>query len=100
MLTTLSSLFHPPPSFFHFDPRYVLGKEAMERMAKASVLITGMNGVGVETAKNVILAGVRRVTVHDDTPATLADMSSNFYITADDVASKRPRAKCCVSKLK
>ena len=34
---------------------YVLGKEAMARMAGSNVLIVGLSGLGVEIAKNVCL---------------------------------------------
>jgi ubiquitin-activating enzyme E1 len=37
---------------------YVMGHEAMRRMARSDVLIVGLNGLGVEAAKNVILAGI------------------------------------------
>jgi len=36
---------------------YVMGHAAMERMARSDVLLVGLNGLGVEAAKNVILAG-------------------------------------------
>ena len=55
---------------------YVLGHEAMHRMATADVLISGMRGLGVEVAKNVILAGVRSVTVHDEGNIVMSDLSS------------------------
>ena len=56
--------------------RYVLGHEAMKRMGTATVLICGMNGLGIEVAKNVVLAGVKAVTLHDKKVATLLDLSS------------------------
>lgn len=37
----------------------------MEKMQKANVLISGMGGLGIEIAKNVILGGVKSVTLHD-----------------------------------
>ena len=46
---------------------YVLGHEAMRRMATSNVLISGLGGLGVEIAKNVILGGVKSVTLHDTT---------------------------------
>ena len=49
---------------------YVMGHEAQRRMAVSDVLIVGMNGLGVETAKNVILAGVKSVSLHDNTLAS------------------------------
>lgn len=42
---------------------YVFGQDAMKKMAKSSILISGMGGLGVEIAKNIILAGVNLVTI-------------------------------------
>ena len=55
---------------------YVLGHDAMKRMQNSTVLISGMRGLGVEIAKNVILGGVRSVTVHDQGVAEWRDLSS------------------------
>lgn len=55
---------------------YVLGHEAMKRMQNSYVLISGMRGLGVEIAKNVILGGVKGVTVHDQGVAEWRDLSS------------------------
>lgn len=55
---------------------YVLGHEAMRKMASSDVLISGMNGLGVEIAKNVILSGVKSVTVHDQEVCQISDLSS------------------------
>ncbi len=52
----------------------------------------------METAKNVILAGVRSVTVHDETPTSLRDLSSQFYLSEADVG--KPRAEACVDRLR
>lgn len=48
----------------------------MRRMGKADVLIAGMRGLGVEIAKNVILAGVRSVTIQDEGVVEWRDLSS------------------------
>jgi ubiquitin-activating enzyme E1 len=41
-----------------------MGKEAMHRLGSAHVLISGMRGLGVEIAKNIILGGAKSVIVH------------------------------------
>ncbi|GAB0086105.1 Ubiquitin-activating enzyme E1 [Sergentomyia squamirostris] len=73
---------------------YVLGHDAMRRMAKSDVLISGLGGLGVEIAKNVILGGVKSVTLHDDKVCTLSDLSSQFYLTEETVGANRAEA-CC-----
>ncbi|XP_043374321.1 ubiquitin-like modifier-activating enzyme 7 isoform X7 [Dermochelys coriacea] len=68
---------------------YVLGHEAMQRLAKTSVLVSGMKGLGVEIAKNIILAGVKSVTVHDLGNAQWSDLSSQFFLSESDVGRNR-----------
>ncbi|CAN9516154.1 unnamed protein product [Ophioblennius macclurei] len=68
---------------------YVLGHEAMKRMQNSNVLVSGMRGLGVEIAKNVILGGVRSVTVHDQGVAEWRDLSSQFYIREEDLGKNR-----------
>jgi ubiquitin-activating enzyme E1 len=74
-----------------------MGREAQKRMASSDVLISGLNGLGVEVAKNVILAGVKSVTLHDSTPTAWCDLAAQFYLTESDLG--KPRAAACVSKL-
>ncbi|TPX54813.1 hypothetical protein PhCBS80983_g05729 [Powellomyces hirtus] len=70
---------------------YVLGHEAMKKMSNSNVLIIGLKGLGVEIAKNVILAGVKSVTLHDDNPVQLTDLASQFFLYKEDIG--KPRAK-------
>lgn len=68
---------------------YVMGHEAQKAVGSASVLVVGANGLGVEIAKNVTLAGVKRIVVSDDTPATISDLGSQFYLTSGDIGKAR-----------
>ncbi|KAL0574314.1 E1 ubiquitin-activating protein [Marasmius crinis-equi] len=76
---------------------YVLGHEAMKRMAASNVLIVGVQGLGVEIAKDIVLAGVKSVTVFDPEPVTIQDLSSQFFLRAEDVG--KPRAEVTVPRL-
>jgi ubiquitin-activating enzyme E1 len=62
------------------------------------VLIVGLRGLGVETAKNLILAGPRSVTLYDPTTVCWGDLSSNFYCREEDVG-KKTRAAASFTKL-
>ncbi|CAA9999901.1 unnamed protein product [Nesidiocoris tenuis] len=73
---------------------YVLGHDAMRRMASSDVLISGLGGLGVEVAKNVILGGVKSVTLHDDKAVTPMDLSSQFYLKESDVGKNRAEVSC------
>ncbi|XP_053492231.1 ubiquitin-like modifier-activating enzyme 1 [Ictalurus furcatus] len=68
---------------------YVLGHDAMRHMGEANVLICGMKGLGVEVAKNVILAGVGSVTIQDTGPTEWSDLSSQFYLKESDLGKNR-----------
>ena len=48
----------------------------MKRLQTSSVLVSGLRGLGVEIAKNIILGGVKAVTLHDQGTAQWADLSS------------------------
>ncbi|RXM32219.1 Ubiquitin-like modifier-activating enzyme 1 [Acipenser ruthenus] len=61
----------------------------MKRMQNSNVLISGMRGLGVEIAKNVILAGVKTVTIHDSAAAEWRDLSSQFYLREEDLGKNR-----------
>ncbi|XP_070594990.1 ubiquitin-like modifier-activating enzyme 7 isoform X2 [Erythrolamprus reginae] len=74
---------------FYSRQLYVLGHEAMKKMATATVLVSGMTGLGVEIAKNVVLAGVKSVTLHDQDDAQWSDLSSQFYLSENNVGQNR-----------
>lgn len=76
---------------------YVFGKEAQQKMSTSNVLIVGLKGLGVEIAKNVILAGVKSVTLLDDGLCEIADLGSQFYLTPGDVG--KPRAAASLQQL-
>ncbi|XP_061687020.1 ubiquitin-like modifier-activating enzyme 6 isoform X2 [Syngnathoides biaculeatus] len=73
--------------------RYVLGDSAMHQMAQSAVFLSGMGGLGIEIAKNIVLAGVKAVTLHDVKQCETADLGSNFFIHKEDVLSQRKRAE-------
>lgn len=66
-------------------------------MATSDVLVVGANGLGAEVAKNIILAGVKSVTLHDDGNTEWSDLSAQFYLKEQDIG--KPRAAACVPKL-
>jgi len=68
---------------------YVMGHEAQRRMGNSNVLLVGANGLGVEIAKNVVLAGVKSLVIHDDDLCKIKDLGSQFYLTEVDVGTPR-----------
>ncbi|KAF9086437.1 hypothetical protein BGX23_008884 [Mortierella sp. AD031] len=68
---------------------YVLGHEAMKKMSTSNILIIGLKGLGIEIAKNVVLAGVKSVTLYDPAPVQLTDLSTQFFLTKGDIGKSR-----------
>ena len=75
------------------------GLETMGKLVQMKVLIMGLRGLGVETAKNLILAGPKQVALYDPTLTTINDLSSNFYLTEAHIG-KTSRAEACVQSLR
>ena len=66
---------------------------------KMNVLIVGCQGLGVETAKNLILAGPKSVTIYDPTLVSINDLGSNFYLKEENVANTS-RADASIEQLR
>jgi ubiquitin-activating enzyme E1 len=56
------------------------------------VLIIGLRGLGVEVAKNLILAGPHTVRVYDSGSVSAADLGTNFYLVQADIGHSRAQA--------
>lgn len=61
------------------------GGDTISRLKDLNVLMIGCQGVGVETAKNLILTNVGGVLVWDPTICRAAHRGTNFYVTDDHV---------------
>jgi ubiquitin-activating enzyme E1 len=64
------------------------GMNIMGKLLQLKVLIVGMRGLGIETAKNIILSGSYSVDIHDPTIVKINDLGSNFYLKEEDVNNK------------
>jgi len=78
---------------------YVMGHDAQQRMMTSRVLLLGVSGLGVEIAKNCILAGVSGLVLCDPYPTNSFDLGGNFYLSESDLTSGVSRAKVCAAKL-
>ncbi len=63
----------------YYINRFVLGEDAMRKLALTHVFISGMGGLGIEIAKNVILGGVKAVTIHDVVDCHMSDLSAQVW---------------------
>lgn len=70
----------------------------MGKLIKMNTIIVGMRGLGVEVAKNLILAGPKSVSLYDPTLVALNDLGANFYCEEKHVGNTT-RAEACLKKL-
>ncbi|EGD78712.1 hypothetical protein PTSG_01692 [Salpingoeca rosetta] len=68
------------------------GLEAQKRIRAARLLVFGAGGLSVETCKNLVLAGVKSLTLADDTPVTARDLTAQFFLHPDDLNKNRAEA--------
>jgi len=66
---------------------YVMGHEAQRRMMASNVVLIGCGGLGVEIAKNGVLAGLHSLTIMDPRPPTWLDLGANFYLQPHHVVT-------------
>ena len=80
--------------------RYIgaMGIEAVQKQATSSVFLSGASAFGIETAKNIVLAGCKRFVLHDTRKASLKDLSGQFFLQPEDVGKNR--AEACLNRLR
>ena len=61
------------------------------------MLILFHNEINLDAAKNVILAGVKSVVLHDKKSVETWDLGANFYFSESDIGKNR--ALVCANKL-
>ena len=79
--------------------RYIgaMGIEAVAKQANSSVFLSGLGPLGVEIAKNVVLSGVKRFTLHDSIDAGYSDLVGQFFLGEVDIGKNR--AVACIEKI-
>src|SRR5512138_2760084 len=76
----------------------LLGAEAMERLARAHVVVLGIGGVGSFAAEALVRAGVGRVTLVDG--ERVDETNANRQLHALDGAFGRPKADEMAERLR
>jgi molybdopterin/thiamine biosynthesis adenylyltransferase len=61
------------------------------------VLLLGVGSLGIEIAKNIVLSGVKRLSIYDTRVIQKQDLYGQFFIGASDIGSNR--AEACVEKV-
>jgi tRNA A37 threonylcarbamoyladenosine dehydratase len=76
------------------------GAETLAKLKDLNILIVGLRGTGVETAKNLILSNVGAVVVWDPERTAIRDLGTNFYLTEEHAAVGAVRSEACLEQLK
>ncbi|KAK7194271.1 ubiquitin-activating enzyme E1 [Novymonas esmeraldas] len=77
---------------------YVVGSETQAKYGSTNVLVVGAAGLGAEIVKNVVLTGVKSVTVLDDAVVTVGDLGTNFFLRPSDIGAPRGAAVAQAAK--
>ncbi|XP_066494362.1 SUMO-activating enzyme subunit 1 isoform X2 [Tiliqua scincoides] len=68
------------------------GLEAQKRLRASRVLLAGLAGLGAELAKNLVLAGVRALTLLDHRQVSPEDARAQFLVPAGSLGRNRAEA--------
>lgn len=68
------------------------GLESQKRLRASTVLLVGLKGLGAEFCKNIVLSGIKSITLLDDKDSTNEDAFSQFLIPREQLGSNRAEA--------
>ncbi|XP_078000859.1 SUMO-activating enzyme subunit 1-like isoform X2 [Glandiceps talaboti] len=68
------------------------GLDAQKRLRASSMLLVGLKGVGAEVCKNVVLCGLKSLTLLDHTTVGEEDAFSQFLVSRDSIGKNRAEA--------
>lgn len=68
------------------------GLESQKRIRTSRILICGLNGLGAEVAKNIILSGVKAVTLLDHKNVSELEFCSQFFASHESIGVNRAEA--------
>jgi molybdopterin/thiamine biosynthesis adenylyltransferase len=87
--------------------RYIgaMGVEAVAKQSAANIFLSGAGALGIEIAKNLVLAGCKSFTLHDYKPITYRDLSGQFFLNLEEdilneKKKKATRGEACLHRLK
>lgn len=67
----------------------IYGLESMKKISELKIFLIGLRGLGLEIAKNIILSGIKSLTLFDKQICNINDMGSNYFITQKDFGKRR-----------
>ncbi len=75
------------------------GLNTQEKIMKMNIFIYGLRGVGIETAKDLGLAGPKSLTIFDPNITKINDLTSNYFLKEEDVINYKRRDQASVPYL-
>ena len=67
----------------------IYGLESMKKISELKIILIGLRGLGLEIAKNIILSGIKSLTLFDKQICNINDMGSNYFISQKDFGKRR-----------
>ncbi len=58
----------------------IIGHHGLQALLHSTLCIIGLDGLGSEIAKNILLAGINDVTLCDPSPTCKVDISTNVSL--------------------
>ncbi|EDO49380.1 predicted protein [Nematostella vectensis] len=68
------------------------GLDAQKRLRASRILVVGLAGIGAEICKNLVLSGVKSLTMLDNNPVTERDFVSQFLAPREALGKNRAEA--------
>uniref|UniRef100_A0A1B6LMY0 SUMO-activating enzyme subunit 1 n=2 Tax=Graphocephala atropunctata TaxID=36148 RepID=A0A1B6LMY0_9HEMI len=65
------------------------GLDSQKRLRASTVLLIGLKGLGAEFCKNIVLAGIKAITLLDDNDSTKEDTFYQFLIPREQIGTNR-----------
>ena len=65
------------------------GKESLKKIGSSNVIILGLNSLGVEVAKNLVLTGIKKLHICDNRKVSKNDIDCCFLYNQYDIGKVR-----------
>ena len=76
----------------------LFGKEGLERIARARILVVGVGGVGSWCAESLVRSGVRRIALMDDDVVVPSNLNRQLEATSKTVGL--PKVEAMAARLR
>lgn len=72
----------------------IWGDRGQARLRDATILVLGCSSTAIEALRNLVLPGVGRFALVDDSKVLLSDLSENFLVSPEDIGAFKCRSVC------